>query len=563
MHFSLVLIDKPNRERIRAFDDVILPIFFALRRLGYETEILRHQINPNSRNLIFSSANDPALTGLTPPQNSIVVNLEQLSVTDSTWNSSAYIEHLRQFKVWDYSHRNIQYLSAKGIKADLLTLGYVPEMSRLRPDFPVRHDVLFYGLASPRRQAVLDELRGRGANINQPSSAIFAGQRDLAIASSRLTLNIHHYLPAVLELGRLGYLWANRRPVVSELRPDTEVFPGLEEACAFCPYEDLVPTTLELLGDDRKLKKQGEIGFEAFSALSLETSLEKLVGRRTGSGLKTGFSAIARPTILNVGSGSDFRNDALNIDINSACKPDLTLDISKPLTPSAVYQTERFGAVSLEPSSFHKIIAFNVLQEVDDLPITMNNLLKLLEDGGELKLSVPYDLSAQAWSALDRRCFNLHSFNCYVDEAWKSGWRDERFVIAESLLILSDLGCKLVRRGGDREKLINTPRAVDSLLITMKKCKIDEKAKETYDLAYKEACGKPGINWEALEDNRDACFEARARAFEPANWRRLKLKLLALNGRYYWLKFLGLFNVGHAHKELMKKERASLRRLLK
>lgn len=54
-------------------------------------------------------------------------------------------------------------------------------------------------------------------------------------------------------------------------------------------------------------------------------------------------NVVLRPDHLHVGSGRDFRNEALNVDINPHCHPDLVLDLSKPLELS-VYCEQIAGA---------------------------------------------------------------------------------------------------------------------------------------------------------------------------------------------------------------------------
>lgn len=564
MHFSLVLIDHPEQGLVKAFDDAALPLFFAFRRLGYETEILRQKVNPASRHIVFGSANDPALTGLNIPADSIMVNLEQLSADNSLWNRPAYMEHLKRFTVWDYSRHNIEYLAALGIEAAQLTLGYVPEMTRLRADLPAGRDVLFYGLASPRRQAVLDELKAGGVSVSQPPAGTFGRERDVAIADSRLYLNIHHYQPATLEVVRLGYLWANRKPVVSERRADTEIYPGLEQACAYCAYEELADKVKELLSDKVKLKAQAQAGFEAFSTLSLEKSLESLVGRRSVHGLGAEFRE-PRPKHLHVGSGRDFRNESLNIDISSHCAPDLVLDISRPLEPGARFQTDRFGEVELTPGSFETITAFEVLEHVADLPQTMRNFLDLLEDGGRLIASVPYDLSRGAWQDPTHvRALNENSWLYYTDWAWYLGWGDFRFEMEDLSFTLSSLGAGLVAKGAGRDRLTRVPRAIDGMTGVLRKRPATEEEKLFQQRMLRNIYDRTQITWETVHEDLNAFENERRAVFKsPASWRRARLELALAGGRYYFYKLLSALGFGRERRKLFKERRNRLRRLVR
>ncbi|MDR0826899.1 MAG: hypothetical protein LBN33_03350 [Desulfovibrio sp.] len=230
MHFSLVKLNPPESQPSHGFDDVILPLFHALSRLGYKAEILFNRVNPKSRNIVFGSCISPARAGRMLPPGSIIFNLEQIS-PDSKWCNAQYLAQLRAFSVWDYSGANIDALRRHGVR-DLthVPLAYVPEMTRLKPEYPQDVDALFYGLITERRDVAIRALHGAGVHILASQDA-FGDLRDKLLAHSRLVLNIHHFVPARLEIVRLGYVWANKKAVVSERGADTEVPAHLEEAC--------------------------------------------------------------------------------------------------------------------------------------------------------------------------------------------------------------------------------------------------------------------------------------------------------------------------------------------
>ena len=278
MHFSLVRFNPADGPPSHGLDDVILPLFYALKSLGYRTEIRLDSVNPRSRNIVFGSCLAPRKIGRMLPPGSIVFNLEQLG-GDSKWMNRDYQAHLREFPVWDYSAANMAVLEGLGARAAHVPPGYVPEMTRLRRDCPRDVDVLFYGLINDRRHAIIKALHDAGLKVLATQEA-FGNLRDALLARARLVLNVHYYLPAKLEMVRLGYVFANCRAVASERRPDTEIPPGLEEACAFYDYEDLVDGVRELLADEQAREKQEDAAFAVFAARPLARTLEGLVGRR-------------------------------------------------------------------------------------------------------------------------------------------------------------------------------------------------------------------------------------------------------------------------------------------
>lgn len=279
MHFSLVKMNPPDALPSHGFDDAILPLFYALRGLGFTVEILFNRVNAKSRNIVFGSCIAPRRIGRALPRGSIIFNLEQANA-ESKWCNRDYLAHLKDFTVWDYSRENARLLKDMGIP-DVVhaPLGYVPEMTRLAPEFPVDVDVLFYGLVTERRDAMLRRLVAEGVHTLASQDA-FGNLRDNLLAHARIVLNIHQFLPARLEVVRLGYVWANKKAVLSERRDDTEIPDHLLEACCFAPYDALPEAAKSLLADPKALERQALAGFIAFASRPMAAALEKLVGRR-------------------------------------------------------------------------------------------------------------------------------------------------------------------------------------------------------------------------------------------------------------------------------------------
>lgn len=283
MHFSIVKMNPPDANPSHGFDDAIFPLYYALAELGFEVEILFNRFNPKSRNIVFGSCIAPRRINRMLPPGSIIFNLEQLGVEGSKWCNEHYLAHLRSFTVWDYSAANIAALCAAGVTdVQHVPLGYVAQMSRLKAGYPADVDVLFYGLLTERRHELIQNFLAAGINTLVSQEA-FSDLRDRVLAHSQLVLNIHQFLPAQLEVVRLGYLWANRKPVLSEWRADTDIPEHLLEACAFSAYEDMPEAALSLLSDSARLQRQAKAGFTAFSARPMALELVKVVGRRAHS----------------------------------------------------------------------------------------------------------------------------------------------------------------------------------------------------------------------------------------------------------------------------------------
>lgn len=411
--------------RLRVFADIIASLEAGILANGYDVAVHYGTPFAAGQNIVIGLHDFADFPLDAIPANSIIYNFEQVTA-QSTLIHPRYVEALQHFAVWDYSERNIAELRSRyGIEhARHVPLGYMPCMSCLDPAYPRDIDVLFYGMLSPRRRKLLEELRRSGLRV-EAHHALFAGDRDFALARSRLVLNLHYYTPGTLEVARINYVLANRRPVLSERNPDTYVPDGYETACFYAGYDEFVERALALLQDDAALAAQAEAGFKAFQAHSFAKILEEPLGGRSASPV----AHASLPRRLNAGSGRDYRQDCLNIDISPEWQPDIVADLSAPLTDGVMrFSSARFGEFALPTDYFDDIFAYDVLEHVPDLPRTMANFLGLLREGGRLHINVPYDLSLGAWQDPTHvRAFNENSWFYYTTWAWYLGWREYRF----------------------------------------------------------------------------------------------------------------------------------------
>lgn len=488
MHINIVKAGSAHQ----GFDDVILPLYYALGRLGHKVDVTRNTYSAHGLNIIFGAHEFEEFPLGNIPADSIIYNLEQVT-PGSLAMRPHYLEALSRYAVWDYSLRNVEILRAAGLKNVChAPCGYVPEMIRLDPDYPKDIDVLLYGVFNERRAAVLEELRKRGINA-VGRDRLFGADRDFLIARSKMILNVHYYLPGILEIIRLGYLLANRKLVVSERNPDTHVPDEYEDTCIFCPYDKLADSIAMLLGKEELCQKQAQRGFELFSANSYVDILARILGRATHAA--SSAPAVELPRKLNAGSGKDFKLDCLNIDISPCWNPDIVLDLGAPLDSAKTHESRRFGAVRLAPGAFERITANDVIEHIPDVPQAMRNFLDLLTEGGELHLNVPYDLSLGAWQdPTHRHAFNENSWLYYTDWAWYLGWREHRFELKELTYILSPWGQRLKEEGRGLEELLRTARAVDFMAVVLRKRKATEAEIEEGDhrsrAYYKNAVGE-------------------------------------------------------------------------
>ena len=480
MHFAIAVYGNQL-----PFTDVVLPCYFALTALGWKCSITMKKLAPNATNIIFGA------NGLNPkvvlPKNSIIYDFEQLS---SSYYTDGYINHMKSVdSVWEYSKTNAAALKERhGLDTTYVFPGYVPEMSCLTPRQETI-DLLFYGRDVPRRLTALDAIRQQG--IEPYLLRGIGAKRDMCIASAKVVLNIHALAPANLEIARLGFLWANQKAVLCEDCPEWGVPEGLEEACLYVPYDKLADAAGMLQKRPSLREGIAKRGYEAFRAKPLADILEKVVGRPVQA-----VPGTILPCTLHVGAGQDFLPHCLNVDANPLCHPDIVLDMGLPLAWDTACQTQRFGDIVISPGMFDRIIASNVLAQARDLVQTMRNFLDLLKTGGELDITVPHDLSHNAWqNPYTLRTFNEQSWQHFCEMHWSVGWRDFCFEIADLKLKESAYGKKLLQQGVTMEEVMHTPRAVDHMRVILRKRETTPEEKQDFDLRASSVYKKEYRGW--------------------------------------------------------------------
>jgi hypothetical protein len=265
MQFAVAIVSPPSNPTVGgAFREVAEALHYALLALGHDS-VLTQRLDLHERRTIVFGANHLVHYGLEIPNNPIFYNLEQLG-DDSPWMAMPeFVDLFRCYPNWDYSQANIEYVAALGLpRPTYVPIGYVPELTRIRPAAE-DIDVLFYGMLSERRYAILRDLRDRGLRVKWLSGVLGAG-RDAWIARSKIVLNIHYWDAKIFEIARVSYLLANRRVVVSERGADPTFECELESGVAFADYDELVDRCVELLGDESTRSEFAERGYQAFAA---------------------------------------------------------------------------------------------------------------------------------------------------------------------------------------------------------------------------------------------------------------------------------------------------------
>jgi SAM-dependent methyltransferase len=466
-HCQIVLVKPEGNVHAQAFQEVAETLLCALQHMEVPARITTNEVDGAAVNILLGwhLLGEEALAHL--PEQTVLYNLEQLDEKNRPMLTKLLTLGLR-FEVWDYSRRNMEILRGEGFKGTLnhAPVGFVDELFRIQKSPEQDIDVLFYGSVNERRLRILEALKAQGLKV-EAVFGVYGAERDALIARAKVVLNVHYYDSSIFEIVRVSYLLANRKAVVAECHPGTEIEPELREAVRAVPYEGLVEACLDLVRDDGARAALEARGHAIFSVLREEAILGAILG---GESAPAETIPLVLPRRLNIGSGKDWREDCLNVDYNDYWRPDAVLDLNLPLDHVLARPTERFGPVRLEKGYFREIIANDVLEHIPDLTTAMRTCLDLLAEGGRFRIKVPYDLSYGAWQDPTHvRAFNERSWLYYTDWFWYLGWQDARFEMEALSYVPSPLGNDLLSHGQSLEDILRQPRAVDDMVVVLRK----------------------------------------------------------------------------------------------
>ncbi len=504
--FNVCIFDPSQKGILPVYDEAAMSVFYGLQALGLDVVMRDNRLHRNRINIVFGmNQYDPLFHPSLKDHKIVIFNLEQMERGGVCSNvvNAGFRTLVQGHPVWDYSSRNVDFFNVVWQIAHVqhVELGYAPELSRIKTLLPYTqisneaktHDVAFFGSVNPRRQHILDALSAAGLSVNV-LSGFYGEHRDAQIARATLVINISFYEDAILEMARLGYLFTNGIPVVSEISTQSaqEIDPDLYNALQPVLLDDLVARCIELVNDAEKRSDLATRCAEYYTAeqRSMSCHLHKALVGLQKSPLCSDWCIVLPPEsfqdiplteraqanhwmwpqTLNIGSGREYNPLWVNADISWQWEPDWLVDLAQPLVYHGIdIPLGAHGRHRLRPGMFSTIKASEVLEHVSDAVVFMTNCLDLLAEGGALNITVPYDLSYGAWQDPTHvRAFNERSFWYYCDWHWYLGWMTHRFDTVEMVYSLSALGHETIAKTGiTLEEVARIPRAVDHLHVKL------------------------------------------------------------------------------------------------
>lgn len=134
-------------------------------------------------------------------------------------------------------------------------------------------------------------------------------------------------------------------------------------------------------------------------------------------------SALGRRTVLNLGCGTKHRADAVNLDVTSDTNPDVVHDLNVRPWP-------------FESDSFEQVFAHDVIEHLDDVVRTFEEVHRVCRPGAVVTITVPHFSSPNAFTdPTHRHYFGYFSCSYFTGEHQFSFYTRARFRTRRSQLV--------------------------------------------------------------------------------------------------------------------------------
>jgi predicted SAM-dependent methyltransferase len=141
---------------------------------------------------------------------------------------------------------------------------------------------------------------------------------------------------------------------------------------------------------------------------------------------------------LNLGCGRKRIKGAVNLDLTGAVDPDVVHDLNSRPWP-------------FRPDSFEHVYAYDVIEHLDDVIATMNEIHRVCQGGAQVEITVPHFSCANAFHPTHLHTFGYSSFHCITGEHESAFYTDRTFrQRASNLVFQPSLINKVVWRLANR-----------------------------------------------------------------------------------------------------------------
>ena len=364
------------------------------RRLGARVTMAKNRLREDAVNFVFGAhLGFPFEWQQRNP--CVFVNLEQLGQGGATV-SADYLTLLRRSAVVDYDAANVAAYAQDPADVPIVPFGYASYLDKpamALEDRPI--DLLFFGSMNPRRQQFIARVEAAGYAVAAFDHPIYGPERDDFIRT-RPCVELPLLREQPLRAGARCSTVRRCTPVISERTPHTAPAPAFEDSVLWLPeqieswftqhfakpafYDEARRTLAAFRGDD-----------------GVHDPLEAYADHRVRERLPAGFARTLR-------RGSSARPGSTWAPARTTSRTGSSTTSSTAPSPTSCSTSTacRAAARGADDAGRHRapggrqpdlIYANNVLEHVPDLPMLMGNALKLLREGGEFSIEVPYEKS--------------------------------------------------------------------------------------------------------------------------------------------------------------------------
>lgn len=265
--FNVVLVQPTGYAFSLALAEAAEYVAAMVRACGHDAQASVNGLRSDARNVVFCGhlMNRGDVAQL--PADTIVFNSEPLARQDR-WHagSDAYRETLARFRVWDYAQRNVDAIPHA--RKDVLPFWYCRDLVRPRPAGGDGKALLFYGVPTPWRRAILAEIAASGIEVQFMHNG-FGARRDAVMWNAWAVLNLHKTEDdAVFEPIRCFYPLINRVPVIGEEVRGDAAADAFRDAMVFLPRHGIGPAIRALRDDARAFRETCAAQFANFERKS-------------------------------------------------------------------------------------------------------------------------------------------------------------------------------------------------------------------------------------------------------------------------------------------------------
>lgn len=140
-------------------------------------------------------------------------------------------------------------------------------------------------------------------------------------------------------------------------------------------------------------------------------------------GRRAPAAALDERRVLQLGAGEKHRPDAVNVDLVETTGPDVVHDLNERPWP-------------FPDGRFAEVLAFDVVEHLDDIVRTMEEVHRVCEDGATVRITVPHFSCANAFTdPTHRHYFGFFSFHYFTGEHRFSFYTDRRFRRVHSRIV--------------------------------------------------------------------------------------------------------------------------------